>query len=368
MNWKIMRTGKIITAMATNSLNFRRGACALFLFFIVSTGLYGNEPSVHVLCYHAFKGDSNIFSFSLEELKSHIEHLKSHGYTFVTLDDVTNKRFTGTKNILVTVDDGNKSVYDAYFTVFKQYRIKPLLSIYPAVIEKKDYALTWKQLKELSDEGCSVAAHGFYHQKINRKLYESNRKMFDGEIYHSRDVLEQKLGKKIDVFVYPFGIASDITIQTLKAAGFRYGFTINCGGLSAGMLDSGLRYELPRYMFTRSSQKMNLGLIARNMIYHKKKTVAHEETSEQKKSARAADVKPVEEKRIAVRFQGTEKKTEADLVYIQKLFDKYRSIEKSYEKAYAFLNEARAELDIFRDSMEKTSLLTIADYVLRRRK
>jgi octaprenyl-diphosphate synthase len=64
----------------------------------------------------------------------------------------------------------------------------------------------------------------------------------------------------------------------------------------------------------------------------------------------------------------SEKKTEAALVYIQKLFDKYRSIEKSYEKAYAFLNEARAELDIFRDSMEKTSLLTIADYVLKRKK
>jgi len=63
-----------------------------------------------------------------------------------------------------------------------------------------------------------------------------------------------------------------------------------------------------------------------------------------------------------------ENKTEADMVYIQELFNKYKSIEKSYEKAYTFLNEARAELDIFKDSMEKTSLLAIADYALKRRK
>jgi len=69
-------------------------------------------------------------------------------------------------------------------------------------------------------------------------------------------------------------------------------------------------------------------------------------------------------KRIVV----SENKKEADLIYIQELFDKYRSIEKSYEKAKALLNEARAELDIFRDSMEKTSLLAITDYVLKRRK
>ncbi|MBI5055355.1 MAG: polyprenyl synthetase family protein [Nitrospirae bacterium] len=63
-----------------------------------------------------------------------------------------------------------------------------------------------------------------------------------------------------------------------------------------------------------------------------------------------------------------ENKTEADLAYIQDLFGKHKSIAKSYEKAAAFLNEAKAELDIFRDSMEKSSLLAISDYAMKRRK
>jgi octaprenyl-diphosphate synthase len=77
------------------------------------------------------------------------------------------------------------------------------------------------------------------------------------------------------------------------------------------------------------------------------------------------------EKNEAEKIKGiikTESKTEADLIYIQKLLEKHKSIEKSYETAYAFLNEARSELEIFKDSMEKTSLLAISDYALKRRK
>lgn len=59
---------------------------------------------------------------------------------------------------------------------------------------------------------------------------------------------------------------------------------------------------------------------------------------------------------------------ETDLADIQEMFKRHRSIEKSYKKAGALIDEARAGLDIFADSMEKSSLLTIADYVLTRKK
>lgn len=60
--------------------------------------------------------------------------------------------------------------------------------------------------------------------------------------------------------------------------------------------------------------------------------------------------------------------TETGLADIQALFKKHRSIEKSYAKARALIDEAKSGLDIFEDSMEKTALLTIADYVLTRKK
>lgn len=61
-------------------------------------------------------------------------------------------------------------------------------------------------------------------------------------------------------------------------------------------------------------------------------------------------------------------KSESDLADIQHLFEKHKSIVKSYEKANVLLEEAKSELDVFEDSMEKNSLLAISDYALSRRK
>ncbi|MBI4687961.1 MAG: polyprenyl synthetase family protein [Nitrospirae bacterium] len=58
----------------------------------------------------------------------------------------------------------------------------------------------------------------------------------------------------------------------------------------------------------------------------------------------------------------------SDLSYILELLKKYKSIEKSYEKARTFLKEAQRELEIFGNSMEKNALLTISNYVLSREK
>ncbi|HDK82357.1 MAG TPA: polyprenyl synthetase family protein [Nitrospirae bacterium] len=60
--------------------------------------------------------------------------------------------------------------------------------------------------------------------------------------------------------------------------------------------------------------------------------------------------------------------SKSDLEYVLGLLSKYRSIEKSYERASAILQGAKEELDIFRDSTEKSALLTISDYSLGRGK
>ncbi len=63
-----------------------------------------------------------------------------------------------------------------------------------------------------------------------------------------------------------------------------------------------------------------------------------------------------------------EKFSQSDLDYILHLLNKYVSIEKSYDKASIILEKAKKELALFDDSVEKISLLTISDYVLRRKK
>jgi octaprenyl-diphosphate synthase len=60
--------------------------------------------------------------------------------------------------------------------------------------------------------------------------------------------------------------------------------------------------------------------------------------------------------------------SEAGLQRIMVLLKKYNSIEASFEKALALVEEAKQELSVFPDNQAKSALLTIADYSLRRGK
>ncbi len=235
-------------------------ALALLLFVITCTAAaapaVAAQASVNVLCYHTFldKKKMDPYCFTIEELSSQIAQLKSQGFRFVSIGDVVSGRITGSKNVLVTIDDGNRSVYEAFLKVFRPNGIRPLLGIYPNIIDKKKYALTWDQLTFLANNGCDIAAHGYFHLKINQKLYDTSRREFNMEIYKSKQVLEEKLNRRITVFLYPFGLRTDVAVKALQDAGYRYAFTIKRGRIDLPVAAGGDGlFELPRYMVTRTS-------------------------------------------------------------------------------------------------------------------
>ncbi|HOD16721.1 MAG TPA: hypothetical protein PKI31_18525, partial [Spirochaetota bacterium] len=111
--------------------------CALALAALVAAFAAAAAPaiaaraSVSVLCYHTFldKKKMDPYCFTVGELSSHIAQLKKQGFRFVSIGDVVSGRITGTNNVLVTIDDGNRSVYEAFQKVFKPNGIRPLLGI-----------------------------------------------------------------------------------------------------------------------------------------------------------------------------------------------------------------------------------------------
>ena len=220
------------------------------LFFTAATPLYSN--GVYVLCYHAFLEKKDPYSFTNEQFKGQLQRLKNNGFKFVSFEDVINNRITGNNNILISIDDGNKSVYEAYYKIMKPMGIKPLLGIYPAIINKQNYAMTWEQVKELSDDGCHIASHGYFHMYLSEKYNQTNPADFKKEIYLSKKVLEEKLDRKIETMVYPFGVSSDIAISELKNAGYKYGFNIIAKKQEIPIKNN---FQINRYLMTKTAEK-----------------------------------------------------------------------------------------------------------------
>jgi peptidoglycan/xylan/chitin deacetylase (PgdA/CDA1 family) len=221
------------------------------------------EQKVFVLCYHSFLGNKRFAGdISMQDLKAQMDFFKDKGFQFVTLSEVLNGKVKGSRNILIVIDDGNESVYRAYHDIFKPRHIKPVLAIYPGIIGKKSYALTWEQLKGLSQDGCDIASHGFYHLHLNQKLFDKDKAAFIKEINGSKEFLEKKLNVKILSMAYPNGIQSDITKKSLKDAGYKCAFTIKWGTLLSPFSANKDPFELPRYMLYQN----NWGMISNSIL------------------------------------------------------------------------------------------------------
>lgn len=224
------------------------------LFFFLMQSVHAAPASVTVLCYHTFLGKPKISTdFSLSELKDQMNTLKQYGYSFITLQALMAGTFSGEKNIVVIVDDGNISAYKAYQEVFKPLHIRPVFAIYPNVIGHVRYALSWEQLNYFVKEQCDIASHGYFHLYLTDAFSKKDPKGFHQEIATSKEVLEKHLGYKIKTFVYPFGVVSKAAQNKIKEAGYVYAFSLKAKPITS--VSSENPWDMPRYMMTRPIAK-----------------------------------------------------------------------------------------------------------------
>lgn len=219
------------------------------------------------LCYHSFLGTHKYpTDFSVSELDAQLCFLEKNGFRFVTFDEIAAGGVTGQRNILITIDDGNVSAFIAYRAVFRKHGIKPLFAIYPSAIGMRSYAMTWKQLRELSDDGCIIASHGYSHQRMSDEADAKNPAMINREISVSKQILEERTGKTISVFVYPYGIYGRNIPGRVRAAGYRYAFTIRRGRIAAPVTPQSELY-LSRCMLTVTNAKSLLEKLAGEAVH-----------------------------------------------------------------------------------------------------
>jgi peptidoglycan/xylan/chitin deacetylase (PgdA/CDA1 family) len=227
-------------------------------------GNFYADDRVYVLCYHTFLGKQYQTDFSPENFLLQVQSIKELGYHFVGFDDIQAGNVHGETNVLITIDDGNHSIRKIYRSVLISNQIKPLLFIYPAIISKMYFALTWQDLKEYTQDGATIGCHGYNHMYCNEKFFKKDREGFYREIYKGKYRLEQMLSTNMIVFGYPFGSFSPVTIDNLQIAGFQYAFSLRHDYLKIPLSKNANPYDLPRYMVTKSSWKSIFDMLKRN--------------------------------------------------------------------------------------------------------
>ena len=97
--------------------------------------------------------------------------------------------------------------------------------------------MRWHEVEQVARSGISIGCHTATHPYLSR-LSASD---LEAELHASRSAIEQRIGKAVDTFAYPYG---DSTPQVREAAG-RY-FRVACGTRLAFLSPDSDALDLPR--------------------------------------------------------------------------------------------------------------------------
>jgi|SRR5579885_2031396 peptidoglycan/xylan/chitin deacetylase (PgdA/CDA1 family) len=204
-----------------------------------------NAQGIPILVYHRFDtekaGPTTIRTLVFEK---QMAWLTEHHYHFVSLHAAIdflegNSSAVDLPAVVITADDGHRSVYMEMFPVIQRYRIPVALFIYPSAISKASYALTWEQLRIMQQSGLvDIESHTYWHpnfQKEGARLSPDAYQAFVAvQLTRSKEVLAKQLNTKISMLAWPFGIYDPELEQAAARAGYRAAFAYTGGPAHPG--------------------------------------------------------------------------------------------------------------------------------------
>lgn len=226
-----------------------------------------NRPAlVRALTYHRCdQRPYDPFCVAPSDFDAQMRYLAESGLA-ISLDDLEAMlagRAAPRGGVLVTIDDGFRSVLDHMLPSLRRWAIPAVAFVSPGLIaesaetnalpsspdepsaarmarsspagsaESPEPYLTWGELERLADAGVTIGAHGWSHRSLGRLSPDAARE----EAVRSREALEARLGRPVRAMAYPFGTRTDYSAATraiLAASGYTIAFTSQHGAIRPG--------------------------------------------------------------------------------------------------------------------------------------
>ena len=198
-----------------------------------------------VLCYHIVEAPAAPrMHITRDVFRQHLRYLEMTGYNVIPLQHlyeyVSGKRAALPKNaVVITIDDGWASTYTEIFPEMQKRKFPFTVFIYPKIIGQTSNALTWKQIREMSDAGVDIQSHSLSHPFLTRRRHRSMgdkqyAEWIQRELTESKRQLEKNTGKKVQFLAYPYGDYDDKLVEQVAKAGYAAALTCDFGLVKKG--------------------------------------------------------------------------------------------------------------------------------------
>ena len=194
------------------------------------------KKEVPVLCYHQIRdwkaSDSKRAHDDIippANFSQHIKMLADSGYHTILPDELYDYLNYGKKlpekPIMITFDDTDEDQFTVGASTLKKYGYKGVYFIMTVSIGRKGRInyMTKEQIKQLSDEGNTIASHTYDHKNFAQFTDEDWKTQID----EPTKKLEEITGKKVEYFAYPYGVYKAANLHKLKEHGFKAAFILS---------------------------------------------------------------------------------------------------------------------------------------------
>jgi len=181
-----------------------------------------------ILMYHSL-GTPPVETPQVEKeiFKQQLRYLKEHGFKVILVEELAEsikKRKIERKVVAITFDDGYKNNLEAA-ELLKEFGFPATIFVIVNKINEEGY-LGEEDLKYiLANTPVNIGSHTLNHKYLpSLSLFELEK-----EIFLSKKILENMLGREINAFSYPLGGFNREALKIVEKAGYKCGFTTNRG-------------------------------------------------------------------------------------------------------------------------------------------
>jgi len=192
---------------------------------------------VPVLMYHKVNPDPRVGGYGLrvnpKDFEKQMAYLSRSGYSSVSLTDLADHFEEGkplpARPVIITFDDGYLDNYTYAYPILKKYGLTATIFVVAGTVggineydytegrQPKNRMAGWPELKEMAGGGVIIGAHTLNHPHLAVLDPDQAR----AEIAEGKKLLEEGLGRPVEVFAYPYGNYEKETVDLVRETGFR---------------------------------------------------------------------------------------------------------------------------------------------------
>jgi len=202
----------------------------------------------------------------------HLDILQKKGYHIISLEQYTDYLEGNSdipdKSAAITFDDGYESFYKYAYPELVKRHLKATNFVIVGAVGSRNQAvplLEWPQIKEMQANGISFYPHSYNSHYLagiypdlrlksclSGRIWLTPKHRFEteteyknrlsGDLFKAKKIMEQKLGRPMLHFAWPYGQASEEALRAARLAGYRYIYYVDNASLS----NDSILFYIPR--------------------------------------------------------------------------------------------------------------------------